>query len=303
MEVITKAEDVERFRSVAAAAIDRYGHLPDHQLALFECGEEEDFLPAVLSWPDGTAILAYKEPDKWTFIVEPLAPQEGANALLVKAMQELFTDPNTKKIHLELRAGPRKELRAALPAASLRDCSINYSLTWPVMDLAEFDTELNGGKWKTIRKERNRFYREHTVEVKDAKTMPTEELNALIVTWSKSRNPHERTYPRTYYSAVERKFDGMTSARVLMVDGVACGLNVGWEIPNRPGWYYGGMGIHTYAYPELGNMLYLEDILWIKNAGYANVDMGGSWGGSITFKKKFFPDRWYKSFIFSIVRA
>ena len=49
------------------------------------------------------------------------------------------------------------------------------------------------------------------------------------------------------------------------------------------------IGIHDYSLTDLGLMLWLEDLEWIKNASYKELDMQGSEGGGLKFKMQFNP--------------
>jgi hypothetical protein len=104
-----------------------------------------------------------------------------------------------------------------------------------------------------------------------------------------------------YKQIIDGKFEGTDEARIFMVDGKPVGFNAGWMMPNRDR-FYGAVGIHDYSIDDLGTMLYLEDLVWLKERGYNEVDMGGSEKSAIPFKNKFGPREWYKSSIFSVRR-
>lgn len=62
----------------------------------------------------------------------------------------------------------------------------------------------------------------------------------------------------------------------MVVDGRPVGFNAGYEVPNHPGSFTSIIGIHDYSLKDLGTVLWLEDLEWIKNAGYREFDMQGS---------------------------
>ena len=47
------------------------------------------------------------------------------------------------------------------------------------------------------------------------------------------------------------------------------------EVVNRPGRLAGIIGIHDYSHKDLGTILWLEDLNWVKDHGYKEMDMQG----------------------------
>lgn len=72
-------------------------------------------------------------------------------------------------------------------------------------------------------------------------------------------------------------------------------------IPNS-NTFYGAIGLHNYSYVGLGDVLYLEDLSWLKSQGIREANMGGGESGLTAFKEKFHPKYSYKTHIFSIMR-
>jgi hypothetical protein len=116
------------------------------------------------------------------------------------------------------------------------------------------------------------------------------------------RNAGDRAYPHAYHAIIDGKFAGTRSARAFVVDGQIAGLNAGWDMPGKPGYYYGAIGLHDYSFKDLGQVLFLEDVLWIKDARYTYVDMAGGEKALTGFKNQFLPEFSYKTFVFSIVK-
>jgi hypothetical protein len=220
---------------------------------------------------------------------------------LVEYLEEMFKSPEIQKVEFELETPLRREFLKILPAA-FRARSINFTLTWPIMNMKTFDLALPGGHYKYLRKEKNRFYREHIVTVRDAKTIEDKViLRRIIDEWRKKRTAPDRAWYGEYYNIIEGNFAGTATARVFFVDDKAVGINAGWMIPNSDR-FYGAIGLHNYSVPNLGSMLYLEDLEYLKTHGYGEVDMGGSWHGLLEFKKEFLPESYYKTHVFSVVR-
>src|SRR3989338_2549042 len=100
---------------------------------------------------------------------------------------------------------------------------------------------------------------------------------------------------------INENFKGSTEARILIVDEKTCGINAGWMIPNSNR-FYGSLGIHDYSISGLGDILYLEDLTWLKTKGYKEADMGCGETSLTNFKNKFRPESFYRTYIFSVVK-
>ena len=71
----------------------------------------------------------------------------------------------------------------------------------------------------------------------------------------------------------------------MVVDGRPIGFNAGYEVPNMPDRFAGIIGIHDYSFKDLGTILWLEDLDWIKkNTKYKIYDMQGDEGGGLDSK-------------------
>src|SRR5439155_198254 len=111
----------------------------------------------------------------------------------------------------------------------------------------------------------------------------------------------DRAYPSLFHAYVDADFKGTSSARAFRVDGRVTGLNAGWRIGNTES-YYAAIGLHDYAFKDTGDIMYIEDLTFLKQAGYKTADFGGSWKKSIDYKLKFGKADLYKSYIFSVGR-
>ncbi len=126
-------------------------------------------------------------------------------------------------------------------------------------------------------------------------------MHTIIEEWRKKRGAHDRAYFFPYHNFIDGNFKGAAEARVFVVDGKAVGINAGWMIPNTRR-FYGAVGIHNYSLPDLGDMLYLEDLMWLKKHNYKEADMGGGESALTNFKIKFQPKSFYKTHSFSVVK-
>jgi len=155
---------------------------------------------------------------------------------------------------------------------------IYYHLFWPVLKMEKYDQTLLGGHFKETRNARNKFYREHKVEILNTDNFSSDDLIKIVDDWLKevSKKQKEDVYDLKYRLIIKNKFKGFSAARVMVVDGRPVGFNAGYDVPNHPGRFAGVIGLHDYSIKDLGVVLYLEDLDWIKNAGYKEVDLQGS---------------------------
>jgi len=154
--------------------------------------------------------------------------------------------------------------------------NIQYSLFWPVLNMLEYDTTLSGGKFKDIRNARNKFYREHKIDVVNCGEIDKKDLHKIVEDWKNIVSKRPNIYALKYHKVIDNNFKGFLTARVLVVDGKPMGFNAGYEVPNKSGRFAGVVGIHNYSLNDLGTILWLEDLDWIKSAGYKELDMQGS---------------------------
>lgn len=294
-------DDVIVARPLIEEAIRKFGYAPEHNFDWYRFYTDDDEKDIFAASEYGDGLLTMLGDNESRVFSSPVAPPARRASILIEYLEQIFQSPNVKKVWLELETPLRKEFLLALPEY-FKPNPINYTLTWPIMDMKTFDPILPSGHYKFLRKEKHRFYRNHAVTVADAKKFENKEsLHAIIDVWKRKRKVHDRAYCMEYHHVVDGNFKGMTTARVFIVDGKAVGMNAGWMIPNSDR-FYGAIGLHDYSVQNLGTMLYLEDLEWLKNHGYGEVDMGGSEKGGLEFKKEFLPKSFYKTHIFSVVR-
>ncbi len=298
-------EDTVAAQSSIEEAIKKYGWTAEHNYHWYQYYQHYYHPPQrniFVEGEHGALFTAYDTVDDNYFVVfDPMTPAEYRAPLLAEYIDWIFTNTSAEQIWFQLELPTRRELMHALPA-QYKCRKIYYTLTWPVYDLNAFDPTLPGGSFKTLRKERNGFYRDHKVDIQDAKKFEDKEsLHVVVDGWKKQRTHHDQAMTDVYHELIKGNFEGTDEARVFIVDGKPCGFNAGWMMPNRDR-FYGAIGIHDYSCEDLGTMLYLEDLVWLKGRGYHEVDMGGSEKSTLSFKKKFGPTEYYKSAIFSVVK-
>ena len=178
----------------------------------------------------------------------------------------------------------------------VRPYSIDYC---PVINLEKFDADLSGGDFKGMRYAKNRFYKNHEIEIKDATEVSRDLLLNLLSVWSKHRTAQDTVWAPDYVKFIENKFSGCDIKRALFIDGTLRGLSAGWRIPNSEG-YYIYLDIHDYSDEYLGEFVSLDHILEAKKMGFKSLDFGGSDKPLLNFKIKFHPEYIYKTYNFSI---
>ncbi|OGG40111.1 hypothetical protein A3A21_01750 [Candidatus Jorgensenbacteria bacterium RIFCSPLOWO2_01_FULL_45_25b] len=293
--------NTEKERERIEKAIQTHGYGAEHNYDWFEYSKEKGEENIYVSWDDGTGLFTREWDGVCSIMTEPIAPKEMATPKLLEYITRCFQQKNIKKVTAELETEIRKDLIRAL-SPSIRACQVNYSLTWPIMNMTMFNPELPGKHFKHIRNAKHKLEKEHAVSVENAKTTDKNLLHQIIETWKKKRGGNDRAWFQRYHNMIDAEFRGMEGARTFVIDGTPRGINAGWEIPNSSS-YYGAVGIHDYSHPDLGLLLYLEDLEWTKREGYEYMDTGGGEDSLTVFKNQFYPESSYKTHVFSLMRA
>ena len=282
-------QNVEAERNRIETCIKKYGRTSDHNLDWWSCSViTPDGVPVFVEFEDGTGLLAHRYPDKWRIWSDPLSEKNKATDRVVEFAVEIFKDSNVKElwcddvsdsIYPELKKNKEIKLN-----------EIYYSLKWPVLEMAKYDPALPGGHFKEIRNARNKFYREHEVKVLEADQVDQADLLKIVDAWKAeaTRKQKEGVYDLRYRNIINKKFRGFKTARALIVDRKPVGFNAGYDVPNYPGRFAGVIGLHDYSVKDLGTILWLEDLAWIKRAGYKDLDMqGNEYEGELKQKTQF----------------
>ena len=297
-------ENPQEYIPLAKKAIKKFGYAPEHNLEWFFCATEPYQQPIFISWPDGSGLLTQKEKNAWSIFVNPVVPKEKLLDRVLEFIEYAFNQAGINKIWLELTEDESTKLKDII-----KDRKLNYSPkrpaidTWPVMNIEMFNPDLPGRHFKEIRNARNKFYREYKVEIKNAVECEVVDLKKMVDEWRKTRIAGDRAYYHRYYFLIESGFKCCKTARAMIINGKIVGLNGGWDIPNANKYFYAAIGLHNYSLKDLGLILYLEDLIWIKNAGYIKANMGGGFADLTNFKNQFLPESWYKTYLFSVIKS
>ena len=296
-------ENIEAERERIQKCISRFGWTSDHNLDWYSCCmDNKDGKPVFIEFDDGTGLLTYKYFSEWSIWSDPLCDKDlGADK--ISEFAEFLLSDQIKEIWC---VDVSDSIRPALiKKSTLSVDDIYYSLLWPVMDITSYNPLLPGGHFKDIRNAKSKFYREHKIEILEPKNVAKEDLIKIVDDWKKKviKKQKEDVYDLKYRNAIENNFRGFLTSRVILADGRPIGFNAGYEVVNSPGRFAGVVGIHDYSINDLGLILWLEDLEWIKNAGYKELDMQGDEdGGGLRFKMQFNPVIERKTNTFSICR-
>jgi len=289
-------------RSALEAHIQKFGHRPEHHLYLYLYDVDPGYELVYFDFGKDGGIFANKKEKRWHIIDEPLTPRDKRPFLLLETAKHIFKDGGVKKISLEEWTGDLRQSLAQLLSSVHYRMVKPYNISYcPVINLEDFDENLQGGKFKGLRYVRNRFLKNHEVRIKNAAKISSGSMLELLEAWEKNRTAKDRVWGPDYTKFVKNKFPGCDIARAIFIDGALRGLAVGWRIPNSEN-YYIYMDIHDYSDEYLGEFVTLDHFIEAKIAGYKLLDFGGSDKPLLNFKQKFHPAYIYKTYNFSIMR-
>lgn len=295
-------EEPLRERELIETIINQYGYTPDHNFDwLMYCADEGQ--PQVALWEDG-AIWFYKNSEKGqcTIVSDPIAPAKVHVQVLSDLVKNIFSSGINKILFLDVRIGVHDFCKTE----TIGEYKFYYDIDWPIVSMDAFNPKLPGGKLKDLRRVLSKFNREHRVEIKPTELLDKKELHGIVDRWFDNRTKVgiEELYPVRYHKMIDGDFHGVKSSRVMIVDGKPVGFNGGWETPNNKDEWSASIGLHDFSIKDLGVALMMEDLEWIKNAGYKTCDLEGSDPPAIHFKTQFFPAGYksYKTYTFWITK-
>jgi len=297
-------EDIQKECGRIEACIKKYGHTSDHNLDWFlECVISKDGKAVFVEFDDGAGLLTHKYEKKWSIWSDPLSSKSQAVDKILEFSEFALTKPIKDVWCIDVSDDIKLSLEKN---DNLKIGETYYSLQWPVLDVEKYDPGLSGGHFKEMRNAKNKFYREHGVEILETSKVEKQYLHEIVDKWKANiltREDLVDIYELKYHNTIDNNFRGFLTARVLMVDGRSVGFNAGYEVPNHSGRFAGIIGIHDYSLKDLGTVLWLEDLEWIKRAGYKELDMQGSEDdGGLKLKLQFGAKIERKTDTFSIIK-
>ncbi len=287
-------------RELIESIMKKHGHTPDHNFDwLMYCADEGE--PKTAIWDDGYIIWYYKKKNGLVVISDPIAPMNKYQEVIGEFLGTLF-GPAKRIKFLDLRDEARDITRNLYPD----NYKFDYDIVWPVVDMSLFDPELPGGHFKDIRNALNKFSREHKIDIKKITPVDRTDLHGIVDRWldNRTKSGIKELFPSRYHNMIDGGFKGTDSARVMFIDGEAVGFNAGWGTPNNSNEWSAAIGLHDFSVKDLGLALLMEDLEWIKNAGYKTCDLEGSDPQALRFKTQFFPAGYksYKTYTFWLTK-
>jgi hypothetical protein len=300
-----KLIDPLKHPALVKRSLSKYSHFVEHHFEHYLCIEDKDSILSFADCGKGRGVLLSTDgKGKWrVFPNGVLALPQERYALLEKLFRYLLLKKHAKKVVLEVDERFRSEILDHLSdSKKFKALSLNYLLYWPVFHMELFDSKMKGRKWKKLRNIRNRFQKQHRTRMVDARNVPTDKLEGIVMEWMRRRRQTDVVSKQYYLNAIRSRFKGFTLAKVIYVDGEPCTITAGWEVKNGEKHYYSAIGLLNYAHLGIGEFANLMDLLLLKKKGYRIVDFGGSGASLLGFKSKFRPHAIYKTYVFSVVK-
>jgi len=292
--------DILKSKQKIIRAINTYGFSPEHNYYNYLYTQNSGKKCVFIDFGGKKGIVAFfsKDSNSWRIINGVLAPENERTELLAKFL-DYASSRGSKKVFMEAAEDFKSEIFKKLKA--VYRLNVNYSMNWPIYNLKKLDENLSGKNWKKLRNIKNRFYKSFKIEIKNPKKVRKEVLKEILDKWMKKRFPRDRANYSYYVRLIDNNFKGLEALRAISVNGEVCSFSGGWMVPDSE-IFYCGVGIFNYGYKDLGDFVNLDDLLHLKQLGYSHVDLGGSEESLFHFKKKFDPEKVYRTYVFSITK-
>lgn len=304
-------EDVESNRKLIESTIKKHGNDPEQNYGYYlaHCSDVDKGV-FIYNGKYGIQTTFDEKANDWVMIGTPIAPESEQVGFLKQALDFISKKRKLKSFVAEFETEKRKQV--------VQDIGKKYFvhqpscvLYWPIYDMKTWTGDkLRGGEWKKIRNIVNRIKKSYKVEIVDSVNVNKNEIKQVILDWVKFRNQtgfginrkdSNRTDYDHYLKLVDLGFVGCQYAKTVLLDGKAVSLTVGWNIPNSKD-YYSGIGVYNTSIDDLGVYVNWHDLAALKQAGYRNVNFGGSPKPLLRFKQKFKPSKTYTTHIFNITK-
>ena len=300
---LSRLDDLAASERIIRTCIESFGFAPEHTYESFVDSAEEGWSSAFFMNDAGNGLMAYhiEKDDEWMVLVDAVAPSLSRAQMFSSFLSYALIESKAEAVYVQCLSETRKELvTLADPALRLRRTSEKFM--WPVLDLKTYDPSLADPRMKPLRNVRNRFSREHTLDVVLHASLPKEPLHTIVDLWKKNRPAKHRAYAAEYHTLIDEDFRGTEGALVFVVDGKPEAISASWPIPNSRGLYH-SIALHTYAYWGLGEILMLKSLERMEQSQYDFVNLGGSDANLLAFKQKFGNTETYTTEYFSVVRS
>jgi hypothetical protein len=284
-------KDIDANKEIILSCIKQYGFMPEHKYDYFLRLTDEGTPIFMKKGEEGVlGFIAEEKGEKIAkTLVEPLS--KNPKEMMKEFIEHFIEKKGFDKVIFEARHEIRLELEKEMPAYDFKE---DYNLIWPVFFMNNFDENLAGGKWKKIRYFKNKFFKDYNAELCDYNPSFNEQLKELVMKWKSQRTAKDETFYVRYLNMIDECFKGFDMVKVITVEGKPVSFFGGWKIINSKN-YYSCVGIYDYDYENLGEVSNVLDLICLKKMGMEKVDFGGGDECLTNFKKKFFPDEFYRT--------
>lgn len=292
-------DNIVKAKQKVTSTINKYGFSPDHNYYNYLYTQNTSKKCIFFDFAQGKGVMAFynKRNNLWRIMNGVFAPPDERLGILLNFLGWAFNENKSKKVFVEFTEDFKSEIFKKLKNS--HKLNINYFLQWPIYNLDNLDEKLSGKQWKKLRNIKNRFYNHYRIEAKNPKKIDRNILKNILLSWLKRRYPRDRVDSSYYLNVINNNFKGFKVVRALSINHEICSFSGGWKIPNSDD-FYCAIGIFNYKYNDIGDFINLDDLIYLKKLGYKHVDLGGSGKALMCFKKKFNPERIYKTYFFSI---
>jgi hypothetical protein len=302
VEVVREIYDMVKNKKKINNSIRKYGCFAEHNFLHYLNCETSEYKNVFFDHGNkGIMMQVGKKTNIWNlFPCGILAPDSEKLDLLLETAEYVLKTKKAKKFTVEVPEDLRKAVLRKMHNG-MRASTYTTILYWPVYNMDSWDPKLRGSKMKKLRNIRNRFLKRHRVRVAHSKNVPKQKLAEIFHSWLKKRSVNDSVDKEYYLNLISNNFRGADIAKTIYVDNRPATITAGWKIPNSSN-YYSAVGMVDYSYPGLGEMANIDDLSRLKREGFEYVDFGGSDQVLLRFKKKFRPERIYKTYEFSILK-
>lgn len=303
MEII---KDILNNKETIVNSIHQHGYAPEHNFWHFFNLQTEKSKCWFLRFNGNAGIMSLlNKSGSCEMISEVLASKNKRMEVFEEFLNHMLRKLGLKKVYVFVGTDFKNEIKKmADKNRNHNRYSLSRSRTYycPIFNLKNFDERLPGKFWKKIRNIKNKFYRDHDVQVVQSQDVDRKALLDIVLQWKKRKGSHDRAEYVKYLNFIKNDFRGAKYARTLVVNGKPSTITAGWSIPDS-NIYHSAIGIHNYMFEDLSYISNLDDLLFLKKMGHVYANFGSSDKDLLAFKKKFNPESIVKLHYFSIRKS
>ena len=296
-------DDISSGKKEIINCIKKYGSTREHNYWFFYNQQTNYAKTYFFKFKDSGIFSVRYKSGTWEIIGEVLASENKRIELFNKFLDYVLMKQKDKKVFIFVPEKFYNNIKRILQKSSkYRMTNAPDIYNTPVFNLKKWDENLEGKKWKKLRNIKNKFLKSFNVEIIPSREIDKKKLIDVVLEWRKKRPKVEKNYYiQMYLNFIKNDFEGTDIARSVVVNGEPCCITSGWKIPNSKN-YYSAIGLYNYKYGSLGEIANIDDLTQIKKKKFLFADFGDSTESLLQFKKKFYPESFYKTYWFHIVK-